>query len=203
MLLTVPRGALLALALLAGCQDRDAHPGGAPPAGPGTSYTPDSVRQVELRRFREGLDSVAELQGGAPTREALVRAFLDAVAARDSATLASLRLSRAEFAWLYYPTNPQALPPYDLDPATYWLTHHAQDGKGLHNVLERLGGRPLEFVGERCEGEASRQGENRVYGPCLVRLRTGHADTSEGRVFGLVIERRGRWKFVSYANDLD
>ncbi len=58
-------------------------------------------------------------------------------------------------------------------------------------------------MGERCEGEASRQGENRVYGPCLVRLRTGHADTSEGRVFGLVIERRGRWKFVSYANDLD
>ncbi len=189
---------LLGLILSLACQDRR-----PPTPDASAAYTPDSVRQAELAAFRDGLQEVRGLEGGEPNREALVRRFLSLVGSRDTAGLAGLQLNRAEFAWLYYPTTPQAHPPYDLDPGTLWFTTQAQSGKGLSNVLGRLGGKRLEFAGERCEGEASREGENTVYGPCVVRLVSPPADTSEGRLFGLVVERAGQWKFVSLANDLD
>ena len=108
---------LLCLIFLAAC-DR---PGPTPAAAatpPAATYTPDSTRAAQLAEFRAGLPEVTTLAGGAPSREALVTGLLAALAARDTATLHRLVLSRAEFAWLYYPTTQHALPPYYLDPAT-------------------------------------------------------------------------------------
>lgn len=197
------RTPLLCLLLVAACQDRGPSPAAAPPPPPQAPYTSDSARQAELAAFRAGLTPVRNLEGGEPSREALVRRFVAALGAQDTAALRRLQLSRAEFAWLYYPTTPQALPPYDLDSGTLWFTLQAQGSKGLANALGRLGGKAIQFVAERCEGSASREGENTVYGPCLVRIVTPPSDTSEGRLFGLVLERGGRWKFVTLSNELD
>ncbi|HXO86405.1 MAG TPA: hypothetical protein VN803_12870, partial [Gemmatimonadales bacterium] len=65
-------------------------------------------REAELARFRDGLTEPAALAGGAASRDALVRAFVRALQARDTIALAGLLLTRAEFAYLYYPTNPEA-----------------------------------------------------------------------------------------------
>ena len=48
-----------------------------------------------------------------------------------------------------------------------------------------------------------REGENTVYGPCVVRWRGKAGDTVAVRLFGQIVERGGRFKFLSYANKLD
>jgi len=41
-----------------------------------------------------------------------------------------------------------------------------------------------------------------VIGPCVVRRLTAQRDTIDERLFGLIVERGGRYKFTSYANKL-
>ncbi|MGH9261031.1 MAG: hypothetical protein ACRD08_14235, partial [Acidimicrobiales bacterium] len=116
--------------------------------------------------------------------------------------LAGLALDRAEFAWLYYPTTPEALPPYDLDPDLMWFLIDGRRRQGLAHLLEERSGRTLGYVGHTCEGVASHQGNNVVWGPCLVWRRQATGDTVVERLFGAIVERGGRFKFVSYANPL-
>lgn len=187
---------LTALTLLstAACADAD---------GAGTGAI-DSVvpRDTALARFRQGLDPVDHLQGGSPTRDALIERFVEALEAADTAALAALALSRAEFAWLYYPTVPEAYPPYDLRPGLMWFMVEGNSSKGLRRALEEYGGRPLRVVDWRCEGDTRVYGENRVHPLCVVRRLEAPGDTVEQRLFGPVVERGGRFKFVSLANTL-
>ena len=155
--------------------------------------------EVAIARFREGIPEVTALVGGAPTRDALVGRFVRALEGRDTTALTGLLLSRAEFAWLYYPTNPQALPPYDVAPGLMWELISLESRKGLRRAMETYGGASLELAGYSCDARQSRQGENVVTGPCVVRLAAGPG-TVELRLFGLIVERAGRHKFVSYAN---
>ena len=131
----------------------------------------DSVvpRAEALRRFQSGLTEPAGFTGGTRSRDELVRRFVRALEARDTAALARLTLTRSEFAFLYYPTNPQSLPPYDLSAGLMWFMLEGNSSKGLAHVLEERGGKSLAFVGYRCEGQASREGENTVWAPCLIR----------------------------------
>jgi hypothetical protein len=193
--------ALLCLLLVPACREPvpSANAQGAQPAAPAT----DTTRARELTLFRTGLAEVQELTGGAPSLDSLGRAVASAMMANDRARLASLGLSRAEFAWIYYPTNPQALPPYDLDPGTMWMMQDGQSAKGLGRAMERLNGLKLTFQKLDCGPKASRQGENEVYGPCVITLTDAKGTVSEGRIFSQVISRHGQWKVVSYANQLD
>lgn len=165
----------------------------------------DSVvpRDEALRRFRTGLGEPARLDGAAATsRGALVGAFVRAVEAGDTAGARALTLSRAEFGWLYYPTTPQGLPPYELSPSLLWFLTQGGTDKGLRRLMDERGGRPLGFAGYRCDPRSSREGENTVWGPCVVRRVQAPGDTVEVRIFGLILERAGRFKFVSLANKL-
>jgi hypothetical protein len=193
--------ALLLLSLMTTTSCRDQPRPAAVQAN--AAFTPDSTRQRELASFRVGLGPVTELAQGASSLDDLAGTIVGALVARDEARLAELTLSRAEFAWLYYPTAAQARPPYDLDPATMWLTIESQGGRGLSRALERLGGRKVQYGGVTCAGVPVVEGENRIHGPCTVQI-TGDKDLAgEGRLFGLVIERAGRWKVLSYVNQLD
>jgi len=78
---------------------------------------------VLLERFRAATtDTPTVLRGGAERPEALVRALLAAVSARDTSTLRSLVMSRAEFAWLYYPHTKYIPRPYELGPSLMTLS---------------------------------------------------------------------------------
>ena len=140
--------------------------------------------------------SGAGLAGGAPSREALVRGFVTALERRDTAALVDLVLTRAEFASVYYPTAREALPPYELPQDLMWFRLVGESDRGLRRALDELGGRPLRYAGHTC-GAPRREGENRLWGWCRVRL--GEDEIS---IFGLIVERDGRFKFVSYANKL-
>lgn len=177
------------------------------PEDTGASASPthvDSVvpREVALERFRNGLDSLDSLTGGAPSRDALIRQFVRALERHDTAGLATLALTRQEFAWIYYPTSPQGLPPYDLSPDLMWFMLVENSRKGLAHALMERGGRALGFAGYLCDPLPSREGANTVWGPCVIRRVQAPGDTTAERLFGLIIERGGRFKLVGFANRL-
>lgn len=192
----------LGLCLLLACPASRAEQAGAPWRKPGDKI--DSILPMPeyLRRFREGLTQPAEFEGGAASRDALARRFLAAVSARDTAAFRSMVLSRAEFAWLVFPHHIYAAPPYDLDPAIFWMQLTAGSAKGLGRTLERLGGKALVFQSVDCERDTLqvKGGPIRLWSSCRVRYREGDGLLTR-RLFGSIVEREGRFKLLSYAND--
>jgi hypothetical protein len=157
----------------------------------------------QLRRFRVGLDSVASLDGGAATAELLARALLAGLASNDTAALVSLVLTRAEFAWLYFPSHPYAQPPYEMPPGLYWLQISSGSNRGLTRALAVYGGRSVDYRGLACSDTTpTHQGDNTLFGECRVRLGIGRGQEDSVRMFGSIILRGNRAKFVSYANGL-
>jgi hypothetical protein len=196
-------------AVLAAC---DA--GGAPPlkaeglprqpvaAAPSHS---DSIFPMDehIRRFRAGLrDQPATLVGGAASRAELVERFVRAVESHDTASLRTMVLSRAEFAYLYYPTSRSSRPPMQQSPALVWFQIQQNSEKGIVRALRRHGGRPLGYVTHECEPQPTREGENVLWEVCSLERVLPSGDRSSGRWFGSIIERNGHFKFISYANDL-
>jgi hypothetical protein len=197
-----PRAALAAAALLpalAACEGRP-RSAGADTAAPAAAAAPSIAESLE--RFRAGLPAVTALAGGAPSRDSLVRRFARAVERRDTVALREMALSRAEFAYLYYPSTRYVRRPYELDPETLWFLSLQNSEKGIGRLLERRGGRPLGLVAHACADAPTVEGENRLHDRCVVDHRPPGADSVERRrLFGTIIERAGAFKFVSYAND--
>ncbi len=187
-------GALITTA----CQGRPQDP----PAG-GAVVDSAIPRDEALRRFRIGLDSIAELSEGAASRDELIDRFAAAVRTSDTAEFRRLTLTRQEFAWIYYPTTPQGLPPYDLAPGLMWFMLETRGRTGLAKLLQERGGQPLEVTRTECDPDPSREGENVIWGPCQIVRRQARGDEVSERLFGPIIERRGRFKFVNYGNKLD
>jgi hypothetical protein len=59
----------------------------------------------------------------------------------------------------------------------------------------------LRYRGNSCKAHPDRQGKNLIFTRCLVRLTHADNAVSEHQLFGSIIERGGRFKFVSYANE--
>jgi hypothetical protein len=186
---------LSVLAALAGCRGSDAHP---------RSTAVDSVVPIDtaLARFRQGLAAPAELHPGAASLDELIATFVTRLEQGDTAGLARLALTRAEFAYLYYPTVPEARPPYELSPGLLWFMIEGNSAQGLGAALADRGGAPLGYVGHRCPMAPRQDGENTVWPLCVVRRLQAPGDTVEERLFGPIVERHGVFKFVTFANKL-
>lgn len=158
--------------------------------------------EVTLQRFREGLPPAESLAGGSSSRDKLVRTFMTALAQRDTAALADMSISRAEFAYLYYPNTAQALSPYGLEPALMWQLLFEKSDRGIRRALQKYGGRRTRLLSYDCGNEASQEGENTIWGPCTVRFASPGGDTASVRFFSQIIGRDGHYKFLSYSNKL-
>ena len=177
------------------------------PVTGGMAPTPqhvDSAIPIDeaLRRFRRDLPAEKALRGGFRSREALVREFVRALEVRDTAALRRMVLKPGEFAWLYYPTSPLSRPPYELSPALMWFQLQGESEKGATRLFADRAGHALRYAGHTC-APARVEGRNRIHSSCELRRVTAARDTVAERLFGLVVERDGRYKFVSYANRLD
>ena len=122
--------------------------------------------------------------------------------ASDTVALRRMVLHKDEFAWLYYPSSRLSRPPYELPPDLLWFQMQGQSEKGASLLLSDRAGAALGYVGHDCASERL-EGENQIYGHCVLRRVTPAGDTLAERLFGLVLERGGAFKFVSYANKLD
>jgi len=156
---------------------------------------------VALGRFRADLDEATRLTSGAASRDELVRRIVDALAAADTAAFEALAVNRSEWAWLYFPTSPVALPPYELPPGLAWFQLQEGNRKGVLRALRELGGRRIDYRGYRCPDEPTIQGNNQVWSDCRVTLSRDGADPVTIALFGAILERDDRFAILSYAND--
>ncbi len=165
----------------------------------------DSILPIaeHLRRFRATIaDQPDTLRNASTSRSALAERWAAAVAASDTGTLNTLLLDRAEFAWLYYPTSRMSQPPYEAPPELLWGQLLASSNKGATALLRQYGGQPLRVLGVQCDEPVQVEGSNRLFDKCIVRFKSGSASPSAGQLFGTIIERDGRFKFIGYANTL-
>ena len=185
---------LTGLLVLAACRPA------ATPAKADEALTP---REARLAAFQLDLPRPERLTGGAPSRDSLVTLIVHGIERRDTALLRRLALTKEEFAWLVYPSSAQGRPPYDLEPQAFWEMLFFHSDGGIHKALEVYGGTPLGVTGYRCDTTETHEGENRLVGPCVLERRTAAGLQVQEGLFGQLIERRGEWKVMSYANKLD
>jgi len=191
------------ISLLA-CNRTDApEQGTAPASPPAPGSAIDSALTIEesLRRFREGLTVVTELGSSAPSRDSLVSLVTGLLDRSDSTGLMATLITRAEYAYLYYPTSVYATKPYELAPQIAWMLSIETSQKGRTRLVQRLGGKPLHITGYRC-GEPLVEDMNRLWRDCAVTFTDPATSTTVTRkLFGAIIERNGRFKILSFAND--
>lgn len=164
--------------------------------------TVDSIfpMEVMIERFQaEAGRRPATLRGAARSRDELVAAFVAAVESSSMAALRGLRMDVAEYAHLYVPTSHLSRDPYRQPPAIGWLLTEQNGLKGEARLLRRFGGRPLGFRSYDCPEAPVVEGDNTLWRNCVVDL---GASGQPVRLFGTIIERAGRYKFISLANDL-
>lgn len=202
----VPRRALaLAMAALCVACDRPAaaNDGGtvASAASRPPGYIVDSIHPPEttLRRFRAGLEEPHQLDGPR-TRDELVRRFVAAVHARNAQALRALTISRAEFAYLVYPESRLSKPPYRQPPEITWFLLEAGTGAAVQKLVTR-GADRFQLLGYRCPALPEPEGALRIWTDCMVEAREGDSNR-ELRLFGRIVERNGRFKFVGLQGDL-
>ncbi len=207
-----PRVSFAILALAAACGDaartrdpaRDALPLDSvqsaleqqPPSHIDSIFPPEE----EARRFRlEVGDSTETLRHAAPTRDALVERFRVAVEKNDRAALGQLTMNAAEFGSLVYLSSRYGHPPYFLKPQTAWFQLSANSNHDADILLRKFGGKPMRIDRVACADTALVEGQNRLWDGCRVRLK---GDTTGLQLFGVILERDKRFKFLSLANKL-
>jgi hypothetical protein len=168
-------------------------------------YIVDSILPVEeeIRRFQATIPvRPDEFSSAATSRSELVARFVRALELNDTTALARLVVNRAEFGSLIYPTSPNAVPPYRQAPDLVWLSRSASTDKALTRLFTRFGGKPLRYAGFGCTDRAHREGRNTLWSACFVKMAAESGDTARLRLFGPIIARDGRFKFLSLTNGL-
>jgi hypothetical protein len=141
------------------------------------------------------------LDHAAPSAEALARDVLQALERRDAVRLRSLALTEAEFGRIVWPELPAARPERNLPLAYVWGDLQGKSNAGLRRVMAASGGRGYALTGVQFLGGTTQYRSYLVHRQArlLVRDERGHEQTV--RLFGSVLERRGRFKVFSYVVD--
>lgn len=168
-------------------------------------YIVDSILPVgeELRRFRAAIGGpqTSMLEGGEKSRDALAAKFIRSLASNDTAALRSMVLTAREFGDLVYPESQYTHPPYQQPVGLVWSSIQNSGNSGFKRLLRRLGGMALQYEGLRCQAPAERMGDNVIWPRCILRAAEPGERIRDRRLFGSIIARHGRYKFVSYANE--
>jgi hypothetical protein len=171
------------------------------PATPGEGGSPVSLDSA-LTLFRQDLEPVTELQDSETSIAGLVTRLRRAVEESDTNALRALVMSRREFAWLYYPTSAFTRPPTRQEPGLAWFLHLQASQKGVTRLLSQYGGQPLRIADNACKAPPRLEGNNTLWLDCVQHVVEEQSDTTVIRLFGGVLERNGRFKILSYSNDL-
>ena len=105
-----------------------------------------------------------------------------------------------EFADLYYPESPYTHAPYRQSPALAWSLIQNPSTSGLTRLVRRLGGQPMTYVSHKCDPKVLHEGRNTRYAGCLITIVDASGAKVTKRYFGSIVERDGKFKFMSYTN---
>lgn len=145
--------------------------------------------------------SRAPLPHSHESAEALSRAVLAAVEARDAGALRALALSKEEFEAHVWPHLPAARPERNLSPSFIWGDLHRKSHLTLRSTLAAHGGRKYEFVSVRFLGDTTAYGSYRVHRESELTVKLTDGTERQIRLFGSMIEKGGRYKAFSYVVD--
>ena len=166
---------------------------------PVTQVATTPAPEDQLAIFTANLDERPTLlRGGASSLNALAERFVRGVQERDTAGIRSIHVSKAEFAYLVYPTHPQALPPYSLPPEVVWMMTESSSAKALDKIVAMGIRQGASIQSVVCEGVTS-QGKNRVHSGCVAIAQESSRGEEIRIPLGPIIERDGRFKFASFA----
>lgn len=166
-------------------------------------YVVDSVFSPEenLRRFQATVSGPVpqRLSGGAPSTDALIRRYWDLLVAKDTLAMTPLIVSRAEYAYLYFPESVEGA--NGMPPHIGWELILSQTGRGLTRALLAAGRGPATVLRTECSSTPVRMGRSTVYGPCgVVVRRAGFEETIW--LAKTLIERDGVHKLLGLQNEL-
>jgi hypothetical protein len=166
-------------------------------------YVIDSVFTPEenLRRFQATVAAPADnrVSGGAPTTDALLRRYWALLAAGDTLAMTPLIVSRAEYAYLYFPESVEGAS--GMPPAVGWELIVRQSGRGLTRALFQAQRGPSTVVRTLCSDEPRTMGKSILYGPCGVVIRRDGSEETLWIVKSL-LERDGVHKLLGLQNEL-
>jgi hypothetical protein len=147
-----------------------------------------------------GCTSIPPLANTSESPEALARAVLDAIHARDRTRLDALALSPQEFEDHVWPSLPAARPERNLPVSYVWGDLHQKSDLALTSALNAHAGRRYELLAVSFAGVTPYAGY-RVHREAVFRVRDAGGSESDLRVCGSMIEKDGRWKVFSYVVD--
>lgn len=133
--------------------------------------------------------------------EAVARAVVAGLATGDLEALRRLALSEAEFRDLVWPMLPASRPERNL-PLEYVWNDLAT--KSDANLRARLGGwqdRGFVLVSLTFKGGTEDYGTFKVHRETVLVLKDRDGREQSGRLFGSIIEHKGRFKVFSYVVD--
>jgi hypothetical protein len=73
--------------------------------------------------------------------------------------------------------------------------------RGLSRLLVRVAPNQVRISNLQCLVDADREGRNRYWRNCTVNLRDSTGASRRLQLFGQIVERDGRMKFLSYSTD--
>lgn len=187
-----------------GCKDKTLANNQAQPVSDAVAKTAvvDSAVPIaeQLDRFQKTIPEKTDtLRHASKSITSLVTRWTLAVASSDTAALNAMILDRAEFAYLYYPGSKMSLPPYEAPPQVLWGQMLASSEDGAQNILKLFSAGSFKVGGVNCPTPPVVEGANKLHEGCTLKVERAGA-SSEGSYFGTIIERDGRFKFVSYAS---
>ena len=166
-------------------------------------YVIDSVFTPEenLRRFQATVAPPAEnrLSGGAPSTDLLLRRYWALLSAGDTLAITPLIVSRAEYAYLYFPESVEGAS--GMPPAVGWELIVRQSGRGLTRALFQAQRGPATVVRTLCSDEPRPMGKSILYGPCGVVIRRDGTEETLWIVKSL-LQRDGVHKLLGLQNEL-
>lgn len=154
-----------------------------------------------LRRFRVGVAQVDHFEGGAPSLDSLVALFAAGALGSDRIALEKLAVTRAEYAWIIFPLLPLGAPPYSQPPDVAWMLQQSESASGLTRLLDQKRHGVIRIRGYQCAGKPLTYALMRAFQHCVVHRVDERGATKDARLFGAVVEYRGRFKILSFAND--
>lgn len=162
-------------------------------------YPPNDPESLSVARGRRDAKPVSmELGGGATSERGLVALLLAALGARDGSALQALRVTKPEFATIFWPEFPQSRPITNITLDDAWLMQIAQNASGANRALSGFGGKQLEFI--RVDHDPPVPYTN--FTMCSnVRIVTRDTSTGEEDVLRFApsfVERHGRFKVLVY-----